>query len=116
MKKLENIIEALAIHKDEDSIRVLEDVGTNCPIDGVRALTAKALVKKNTHNSLKIVILEKGKGINDLNTTVAMDTINALLNLKDKKEAMKILDDTIEMNEDKDIRENARSVKTLMSF
>lgn len=116
MKKIENIIEALAKHEDADSIRVLEEIGTNSPLDEIRQLTSRALIRKNKHESLRVVILHKGKGINDLNTSVAMNAINELLALKDKEEAIKILDDTIEMHSENEVRENARSVRTLMAF
>ena len=49
-KKLSNIIDALAHHEDQSSIEVLERVGTNCPDDEVRSLTAKALISKNTRD------------------------------------------------------------------
>jgi len=39
-----------------------------------------------------------------------MSTINEILNLADKTEVVKILDDTIEMHSDEEVRENARSV------
>lgn len=115
-KKLSNIIEALGQHKDAESVNVLEDLGTNCPNDEIRRLTAKALIKRNTSDSLAIVITQKGKGINDLSTNVAMSTINELLSLKEKEEAMKILDDTEAMHSEDEVRETARSVKALMAF
>lgn len=114
--RIKNIIEALARHNDEDSIRVLDELGTNCPIDEIRELTSKALIKKNTHQSLETVIVNKGKGINDLSARVAMTAINELLALKDKTEAIKILEDTINMHSEKDVQDTARSVKALMSF
>lgn len=115
-RRVRNIIEALAKHQDEDSIRVLDELGTNCPIDDIRELTSKALIKKNTHRALEIVIVNKGKGINDLSARVAMTAINELLALKDKEEAMKILDDTISMHSEKEVQDTARSVKALMTF
>jgi hypothetical protein len=115
-KKLENIIAALATHEDSSSIAVLERLGTNSANDEVRRLTAKALVSKNTNEALAILITQSGKGINDLSTNVAMGTINELLALKNKEEAIKILDETQEAHSDEEIRETARSVKALMAF
>ena len=101
------IIDALAAHKDNDSIRVLEELGTNSPDNEVREYTSRALVRKNLHDSLKVVIINQGKGINDLSPSVAMSTINEILSLKDKTEVMKILDDTINMHSDETVKENA---------
>lgn len=115
-KILSNIIEALSKHQDNAAVGVLEDVGTNCPNDEIRRLTAKALIDRNTRDSLAVVIQKKGKGINDLNTSVAMSTINELLALKDKSEVIKILDEVEENIEDESIKETARSVKALMAF
>ena len=115
-KRVKNIIEALSKHKDEESIDVLNELGTNCPIDEVREMTSRALIKKNTHKALEIMIINKGKGINDLSARVAMCAINELLALKDKTEAIKILDDTIKMHSEKEVQDTARSVKALMSF
>ena len=115
-RRVRNIIEALGRHKDEESIQVLNELGTNCPIDEIRELTRKALIRKNTHNALELMIVNKGKGINDLSARVAMCAINELLALKDKQEAIKILDDTINMHSEKEVQDTARSVKALMSF
>lgn len=115
-RRVKNIIEALGRHKDEESIKILDELGTNCPIDEVRELTSKALIKKNTHAALELVIVNKGKGINDLSARVAMCAINELLALKDKQEALKILEDTINMHSEKEVQDTARSVKALMSF
>lgn len=115
-KKLSNVIEALSRNEDTKSIEVLERVGTNCPDDEVRRLTAKALVNKNTRDSLSIVIISKGKGINDLSTNVAMSAINELLALEDKSSAMEILANAEENHEDESVRETARSVRALMAF
>lgn len=114
--KLEKIIEALGRHNDENSLRVLEQLGTNSPFDDIREMTAKALIKRNSHDSLKLMIVNKGKGINDLSAKVAMTAINELLSLDNKEEAMKILNDTIEMHSEKEVRDTARSVRALMSF
>ncbi len=115
-RRVKNIIEALGKHKDEESIKILDELGTNCPIDEVRELTSKALIRKNTHHALELVIINKGKGINDLSARVAMCAINELLALKDKQEALKILEDTINMHSEKEVQDTARSVKALMSF
>lgn len=116
MRKLSNIIEALCLHEDPDSIRVLEQLGTNSSNDEIRELTARALVRKNVHDSLTVALTNKGKGINDMSTAVAMSTINELLTLDNKDEAMQILTDTVEMHSDEEVRENARSVKALMAL
>ncbi len=110
------IIDALAIHQDTDSIRVLNEVGTNSSIDEVREMTSRALVRKNVRDSLEVVITNQGKGINDLSTLVAMSTINELLALDNKDEAISILEDTVNMHSDEDVRDNARSVKALMAL
>ena len=79
-------------------------------------MTAKALVQKNMPESLRVVITNKGKGINDLSTSVAMSTINELLSLEDKAEAIRILEDTVENNSEEEVRDNARSIKALMAL
>lgn len=114
--KIKNIITALEKHEDADSIRVLLEVGSNCPNDEIRELTAQALIRKNTHDSLKDMILTKGKGINDLSARVSMSAINEILTLKDKTEAVKILEDTMNMHSDEEVRETARSVRALISY
>ena len=105
-KKIEKIINALETHEDMESIEILEELGTNSP----------ALVRKNVHDSLKVVIINQGKGINDLSPVVAMSTVNEILSLEDKSEAIKILDDTINMNSIEEVRENAKSVKSLLEL
>ena len=51
--KIKNIIQALGQHKDSDAdIELLTELGTNCPDDEIRELTAQALIRKNTHESL----------------------------------------------------------------
>ena len=62
------------------------------------------------------MIINQGKGINDLSPAVAMSTINEILSLKDKSEVIKILDDTINMHSDEAVKENARSVKSLLAL
>lgn len=116
VKDVTNIIEGLGINENPETISILEDVGTNSKIDVIREMTARALVKKNMHDSLKVVITNKGKGINDMSTVVAMSTINELLSLNDKSEAMKILEDTVNEHSDEEVRDNARSVKALMAL
>jgi len=81
-KNIVEIIDALEAHKDNDSIRVLEELGTNSPDNEVREYTSRALVRKNLHDSLKVVIINQGKGINDLSPAVAMSTINEILAIK----------------------------------
>lgn len=115
--RVSDIIDSLTINPSPDAIAVLEEIGTNSSIDEVREMTARALVKRNEEASLSIVISSKGKGINDMSTVVAMSTINCLLSLEDKQEAMRILENTIsDENFEEDVRENARSVKALMAL
>lgn len=116
IKNVTNIIEGLGQNSNPETISILEDVGTNSKIDAIREMTSRALVKKNMHDSLKVVITNKGKGINDMSTVVAMSTINELLSLDDKSEAMKILEDTVNEHSDEEVRDNARSVKALMAL
>jgi len=115
--RVNNIIEALSKHEDaQQAIRILNEVGTNSPIDEVREKTIQALIKRNTHDSLKIALIEKGKGIHDLSTRVAMSAINEVLALEDKTEAIKILEDTMNMHSDETVRDTARSVRALVEF
>ena len=116
IENVTNIIEGLGKNPNSESITILEDIGTNSKVDAIRELTSRALVKRNEHDSLKVVITNKGKGINDMSTIVAMSTINELLSLEDKTEAMKVLTDTVEMHSDEEVRDNARSVKALMAL
>ncbi len=115
-KNVVEIIDALAAHEDHSSIDVLEELGTNSPDNEVREYTSRALVRKNVHDSLAVVIINQGKGINDLSPSVAMSTINEILSLKDKTEVIKILEDTINMHSDEGVKENARSVKSLLAL
>ena len=114
--KVSNIIESLTINPNPESIAVLEEIGTNSPDNEVREYTSRALVRKNVHDSLKVVIINQGKGINDLSPAVAMSTINEILALKDKSEVVRILDDTINLHSDESVKENARSVKSLLAL
>lgn len=116
VKNVTNIIDGLSQNTNPETINILEDIGTNSKVDVIREMTSRALVKKNQHDSLKVVITNKGKGINDMSTVVAMSTINELLSLSDKTEAMKVLTDTVEMHSDEEVRDNARSVKALMAL
>lgn len=116
VRNVSNIIEGLGMNPNPESISILEEVGTNSRVDEIREMTSKALVRKNSHDSLKVVITNKGKGINDMSTVVAMSTINELLSLSDKTEAFKILTDTIQMHSDEEVRDNARSVKALLAL
>lgn len=116
VKDVTNIIDGLGRNTNPETIAILEDVGTNSKVDAIREMTSRALVKKNMHDSLKVVITNKGKGINDMSTVVAMSTINELLSLNDKTEAMKILEETVDQNSDEEVRDNARSVKALMAL
>ena len=115
--KVADIIDSLTINPNHDAIAVLEEIGTNSPIDEVREMTSKALVKRNEHDSLSVVISNRGKGINDMSTSVAMSTINCLLSLENKEEAMKVLEFTMSCEDiSEDVRENARAVKALMAL
>ena len=116
IKNVTNIIEGLGMNPDHETISILEDVGKNSKVDAIREMTSRALVRKNEHDALQVVISNKGKGINDMSTVVAMSTINELLSLSDKTEAMKVLTDTVEMHSDEEVRDNARSVKALMAL
>lgn len=115
-KRIPKLIEELARHEDALSIEVLEELGTNCEDDEVRRLTVKALISKNVPESLKIIINEEGKGINDLSTNVAMSAINEILSLDEKECALEILNETSENHESENVRETARSVKALVAF
>ena len=99
------------------SDKAIEEIGTNSSIDEVRELTSRALVRRNEHDSLQVVIANRGKGINDMSTIVAMSTINELLSLDNKEEAMRVLENTISSEGfDEEVKENARSVKALMAL
>lgn len=116
VKNVSNIIEGLGMNPNSECIGILEDVGTNSKIDAIREMTSRALVKRNEEDALRVVISNKGKGINDMSTVVAMSTINELLSLSDKTIAMKVLTNTVEMHSDEEVRDNARSVKALMAL
>ena len=114
--RVSDIIDSLTINPSPDAVGVLEEIGTNSSVDEVRELTSKALVKRNEFDSLSVVITNRGKGINDLSTVVAMSTINELLSLEDKEVAMSVLENTISGDFDEEVKENARSVKALMAL
>ena len=116
MKDVRNIIEALSKHEDSSAVAVLEELGTNSEVDEVRRLTARGLINRNSKDALEIVISRKGKGINDLNTNVAMSAINEILSLEDKELASEILSKTEEEHEEESVRETAHSVKALIEF
>lgn len=116
MKHIANIINGLAMHEDMESINVLNEIGTNSSVDSIREMTARALVRKNMAESLHIVIMHEGKGINDLSTSVAMSTINELLSLQNKEIAMQVLEEAVANSEIEMVRDNARSVKALMAL
>ena len=115
-KNVIEIIDALGAHQDSSSIGVLEELGTNSPDNEVREYTSRAVVRKNVHDSLAVVIINQGKGINDLSPSVAMSTINEILSLKDKTEVIKILDDTINMHSDEGVKENHQTRSIPVSY
>ena len=115
-KNVAEIIDALAAHEDHSSIDVLEELGTNSPDNEVREYTSRALVRKNVHDSLKIVIINQGKGINDLSTKVALSTVGKLVQLQDKDELIKVLDETINSENAEEIKNTARSLKALITL
>ncbi len=110
------IIEALGRHEDSEAINVLRDLGTNSPKEEIREETAKALSRRNTDESLRILIANKGKGINDLSTKVALSTVSSLLELQDKTELLKVLNETIEGNTEDEIKDTARSLRALINL
>ena len=110
------IIEALGRHEDAEAISVLRDLGTNSPRDDVREETAKALIRRNSEESLRIVVSNQGKGINDLNAKVALSTVSSLLELQDKTELMTILNETIDGDNEETIKETARSLRALINL
>ena len=114
MFKTSDIIEALGIHEDSAAIDVLEKIGTNSNDTKVREMTVKTLIRKNTHESLRVVLIHKGKGIHDYDATVATTAITSLLSLEDKTEAIKILDDTIYLHSDHEVKIKAQDVKDLI--
>lgn len=114
MKNIGLIIEALEKNQDEDSVRVLEEVGTNNFMDEIREMTAKALINKNSDCSLKAIINNNGKGINDLSERVRNSTIEALLNLENKEMVLNILNETIEQHCDEQVKNRAIEVRQML--
>jgi len=113
--EISKIIEALGRHSDGSAVEILEEVGTNSCDDIIRELTAKALINRNTNDSLKIVLVYKGKGIHDLSAEVAETSINSLKSLNDKSEAFKILSETINSDYDEAIKTKAKEVMEIIS-
>ena len=74
------------------------------------------MIKRNTPESLDVVINRKGKGINDLSSNVVMSAINDMLELKNKENLLKVLENTYKNSEDKILRECAESIKTLIAL
>lgn len=111
LKEISNIIEALSRHADESAVQVLEELGTNSNDDLVREMTVQALIKRNTHDALRVALIYKGKGIHDMNASVVESAINSLKTLNDKSEALRILDDTINLHSDYDVKLQASFVK-----
>ena len=110
------IIEALGRHEDEAAIDVLKDVGTNSCREDIREATAKALASRNNEKSLRILVADKGKGINDLSTRVALSTVNLLLDLQDKETLLHVLGETIDSDCEEEIRNTARSLRALINL
>jgi len=114
MYTVSDIIAALGKHSDEAAIGVLEKVGTNCSDNEVRKMTAKALIQRNTHDSLKVLIINKGKGIHDYNEDVSKSVVGMLKAQKDKSETLKILEDTIEFHSDNEVKEKSEEVRNII--
>ena len=114
--RISNIIEALGKHSDEDSIRVLNEIGTNSSIDEIREKTAHALIRKNSPVSLRLVVASEGIGINDMSARVAMSSINEILEMEDKSKVLEVLDETLENSQIQQVKDTARSVKTLITY
>lgn len=114
--RIDNIIEALGKHEDPKSIQILEEIGTNSEIDEIREKTAHALIRKNSQESLRLVISSYGKGINDMSARVAMSAINEILSLNDKTEVLTVLEETMNSAEKNEVKDTARSVKALITY
>ena len=110
------IIEALGRHPDEESIDVLRDLGTNSSREEIREGTATALINKNSDKAYRILVASEGKGINDLSTKVALSTVGKLVQLQDKEELIKVLDETINSDNAEEIKTTARSLKALITL
>lgn len=114
MYKVEDIIQALGEHEDSTAVSVLEEIGTNSSDEYVRKLTAEALAKRNSHESLRIILINSGKGIHDLNNTVSDAVVSTLKSLEDKEEALRILEDTISLHSDEMVKRRAKEVKEIL--
>lgn len=114
MYTVSDIIKALGNHSDEAAIGVLEEVGTNSSSSEVRLMTAEALIKRNTHNSLRVLIINKGKGIHDYDEKISDNIVETLKSRADKLELLKILNDTINFHSDEEVKNKARQVRDEM--
>jgi hypothetical protein len=115
ISEISKIVEALGKHSDNSAVAVLEEIGTNSSDDLVRELTANALINRNTNDSLRIILINKGKGIHDMSPSVADAAINGLKALTDKSEAVKILDETISSENEESVITMAKAVKEIIS-
>lgn len=115
ISEISKIIEALGKHSDISAVGVLEEIGTNSSDDIVREMTATALINRNTNDSLRIVLINKGKGIHDLSPSVADAAINGLKALTDKSEAIKILEETISSENEESVITMAKAVREIIS-
>ena len=110
------IIDALGRHPDEESIDVLNELGTNSSHEEVREETASALIMKNSDRAYRVLIANSGKGINDLSTKVALSTVGKLVSVKDKTELLKVLNETIDGDCDEEVKNTARSLRALITL
>jgi len=115
-EKALKIIQALGIHEDNEAITLLRDLGTNSSREDVREETIKALIKRNSTEALKVIVADKGKGINDLNMKVAIGAVNNLMNIKDKTELLNILNETVDSDLSEEIKLSARSLRALITL
>ena len=115
-EKALKIIEALGRHKDEESIDILRDLGTNSEREDVREETISALIRKNSDKAYRILVANEGKGINDLSTKVALSAVGKLVQLQDKEELLRVLDETINGDYAEEIKTTARSMKALITL
>lgn len=111
MYTVSDIIDALGKHSDESAIGVLEEVGTNSSNNEIRKMTAKALIERNTHNALRVLLINKGKGIHDYNEDVSSSVVEMLKNIEDNAETLRILEDTINFHSDEEVRAKSRFVR-----
>ena len=92
------------------------EIGTNSSIDEIREKTAHALIRKNSPEALRLVVASEGKGINDMSARVAMSSINEILEMEDKSKVLEVLDETLENSQIQQVKDTARSVKTLITY